>query len=239
MRDQIVFGVAPWIAAFSFLMTAAVRYVQSRGGEPTETATGRMDATDGLSAWSRYSIALVCLGHVVAVAFPTALLLWNRDPLRLIALEAVGLIAAAVALVALIAAAIQRKWWTDLRYVQSPSDVVAATLILLEVISGIAIAVRYRWASSWSAVTLTPYLRTLVGFTPSTVLVAHMPFLVKLHLFSGFALFGVLPLTRLARSLALTLRDLVQVTVAPVTSVWRPAWYSREVGTRQIRDGEM
>jgi nitrate reductase gamma subunit len=240
MRDHIVFGVAPWIAAFSFVVTGAIRYVRSpRDRAPHEVGIPRIDATEGVSAWWRSSMTVVFLGHVLAIAFPGALLLWNRQPIRLIALESLGLIAAVVALASLVAAAIQRKWWSHHRYMRSPFDVIAATLVLLELVSGVAMAMRYRWASSWSAVTLAPYLRSLASLQPSTGLVAHMPLVVKLHVVCAFALFAVVPLTTLAGTVAVLARDMVRVPIAPATSAWHPVTYSRGVRTGRIDDGEM
>jgi nitrate reductase gamma subunit len=232
MRDQLLFILTPWVAAVTSLVAAAIRYVQYRRGDQAIEPTTR--STTGLSPWWQYSIAVVLLGHVLAIAFPDALLLWNRQLVRLIALESVGVIAAGVALVSCIGLAIQQKWWTDQRDLPSPFDVIAATLIVLQLVSGIAIAVRYRWASSWSAVTLTPYLHSLV-LKPSIVLVAHMPVVVKLHVFCAFALLGVMPLTRFARTFFAALRDLVRLTGAPVTVAWRPVWHGRRVEATRAR----
>jgi nitrate reductase gamma subunit len=236
MRDQFLFAIAPWLAALCCLLTASVQYLGSRQtSESAETDTHWQGPADGLTKWWRYSIAVVFLGHVLAVAFPGSLLLWNRQLLRLIVLESVGLIAGSVALVCVVALAVRRQWWRECRDPLGPADAIAATLILLDIISGLALAVRYRWASSWSGVTLTPYLHSLVGFKPSVVLIAHMPFVVKLHVFSAFAVLAVMPLTGLARTLVVALRQLAYVAVAPLALVWRPIWYARRVGAARVR----
>ena len=236
MRDQLLFAIAPSLAALACLLTATMRYVQTRRSlEAAETTTRADEPAVGLTAWWRYSIAVVFLGHVLGIGFPGSLLLWNRHPLRLIALESVGLIAGTIALASLIAMAVPRRWWTDRRYLQSSADVIMATLILLELVSGLALAVRYRWASSWSGVTLTPYLRSLVALKPSVVLVARMPFVVKLHVFCAFAILAVMPLTGLARMVVVALRDLTYAAVAPITLVWRPVWYARRIWAARIR----
>ena len=148
------------------------------------------------------------------------------------------MIAGSVALVSLLATAVRRHWWAERRHALSPGDVIAATLILLELISGVALAVRYRWASSWSGVTLTPYLHSLVGLRPSVVLVAHMPFVVKLHVFCAFAILAVTPLTGLAGAVLVALLDM-----APVMLVRRPVGYARRGWSARMRppigDGEI
>jgi nitrate reductase gamma subunit len=237
MQDQLLFAIAPWLAALFCVLALTVRYVQGRRSSvPVETvARRRHEPADGLTRWWRYSIAILFLGHLLAVVFPGGLLLWNRQPLRLIVLESVGLIAGSLALACMAAPATRREWWTQRRYAQSPSDVVAATLVLLELVSGVALALGYRWASSWSGVTLTPYLHSLVGFRPSVVLVADMPFVVKLHVFCAFAILAVMPLSGLARTLVVAIRDLAYVTLAPVTFVRRPVWYARRGWTGRVR----
>lgn len=231
MRDQFLFAIAPRLAVLTCLLTAAVRYGRNRrAGEPAEATTRWHEPAEGLRAWWRYSIAVVILGHVLAAASPGALLLWNREPLRLVVLESVGLIAGSIALVCVVATAVRRR-----RYMQSPVDVIATTLVLLELVSGVVLALRYRWASSWSVVTLTPYLYSLVGFRPSVVLLAHMPLVVKLHVFCAFAIVAAMPLTELARVVMVALRDVSRLMSAPVTPSRLPARYARRVWSARVR----
>jgi nitrate reductase gamma subunit len=239
MRDQFLFAIAPRLAVLTCLLTAAVRYGRNRrAGEPAETTTRWHEPAEDLRAWWRYSIAVVILGHVLAVASPGVLLLWNRQALRLVGLESVGLIAGSIALVCVVATVLRRR-----RYMQSPVDVIAATLVVLELVSGLVLAVRYRWASSWSVVTLTPYLYSLVAPRASVVLLAHMPFVVKLHVFCAFAIIAATPLTVLAGVVMVALRDLARLMTTPVTLSWLPVWYARRVWAARARppigDGEM
>jgi nitrate reductase gamma subunit len=75
------------------------------------------------------------------------------------------------------------------------------------------------------------------------VLVARMPFVVKLHVFCAFAILAVMPLTGLARMVVVAVRDLTYAAVTLVTLVWRPVWYARRIWAARIRptigDGEM
>src|SRR6185503_11480757 len=72
----------------------------------------------------------------------------------------------------------------------------ARALALLAVVSGLVMAVRYRWASSWSSLTLTPWVRSVLRLRPEPQLVEPLPDIVKLHVFSGIALVALLPFTR-------------------------------------------
>src|SRR4051812_49079140 len=100
MRDELLFVVAPRLAAFCCV--AAVVLSNLTGRRPNRTLADRNGSGDLLARACRYSIAAILVGHVVAFAFPAAVLLWDRSLVRLIVLESVGLAAAVVALVSLV-----------------------------------------------------------------------------------------------------------------------------------------
>ena len=77
-------------------------------------------------------------------------------------------------------------------------NVAFAALLFVGLVSGLLIAVFYRWGSSWGTVTLTPYMLSLLQGKPAVEYVARMPFLVQLHVFSLFAALALLPFTRAA-----------------------------------------
>jgi nitrate reductase gamma subunit len=160
------------------------------------------------------SLALVVL-HVVLLSAPDAVLRWNRNELRLLLLESAGFLVGAVCLIAL-----GRRIWRHrpgLRHGTAIGDVVMATLIGVEVVSGLMLALLYRWASSWSVVTLTPYLASLMHFNPRVELVASMPFLVRLHVFSTFAIAVAIPFTTVGATALVAIRRAVGPVAAPVT----------------------
>ena len=200
MTDRFLFVVSPYLTAAASVPGCVVRYMlwtrrEARAGSERSDAR----ATPIRSAW-RWAVGLVAAGHLLALALPGMVLRWNQQPLRLLALEGAGLAAGIVALAALMAIAVQRARRSQLAAVQSPADVIAWTLLVIELLSGLAIAVFYRWGSSWSAVTIAPYLRSLVRLDPDTVLVARLPLPARLHLFCAFALVAVVPFTRVARA---------------------------------------
>jgi nitrate reductase gamma subunit len=75
------------------------------------------------------------------------------------------------------------------------ADSVFLSLLLTCVLTGLALAVRYRWGSSWGAATLTPYVMSLAEGRPEPELVTEMPFLVQLHVFAAFAGAAAFPFT--------------------------------------------
>ena len=228
MREELLFVVVPRLAAFCCLSALAMLYLFRRRAHRWKgSADDEVDSGDAISKCWRYSIGVVLVGHLLAFTFPGAVTLWDRDLLRLIVLEILGVTAGTLALLSLLFTAARRLGRG------SSFDTVALTLILLEVVSGLTIAVRYRWASSWAEVTLTPYLHSLLGFSPSVVLVSRMPFVVRLHVFSAFAILAIGPLTRIAGSLTVSVQELAQLASTAVLRLCRPAWRTREQIVRE------
>ena len=187
----------------------------------------------GAAAIWQCAIAIVFVGHLLGFAFPAGILRWNQQPLRLFALESTGLVAGSITLLGFIVAAARRLSANGHLGPASPLDVIAGTLVSIEIVSGIAIAVLYRWASSWSGVTLTPYLLSLFRLEPSVTLVSGMPFPVRLHVFCAFAVVGIVPFTRPARAVFASLNDRTERAVARAALVCAPA--RRALAARRAR----
>lgn len=223
MRDRFLFVLAPRLAAASAVLALLVqgwRIVRARNRIESESDAEYRPARGLAAAVWRLSIALVTAGHVIAIASPGAMLVWNRQFGRLFAIEFIGWIAGALAAGSFIVIAARHHDGAESR-ASSPLDVITATMALLALVSGLATAVVYRWASYWSAVTLTPYLHSLLWTHASPALVALMPSLVKLHVFSAFASVALVPWTAVSREVIDALVS--RVSVGAMGSSWRPA----------------
>lgn len=204
MRDFLLFAVLPYLGGLVFVAGSVVQVVVRQRVDRNDLPAARRGAFR--IAW-RLALAAVAIAHGLTLALPDAVLSWDREFFRLLLLEgtrlAVGGLAVAGAIAAL--ARLLRPAQSSPR---SAIDVVAATLLLTSTLSGLAVAILYRWASAWSAVTLAPYVSSLVRFDPSTELVSHLPVLVKLHVVSALAIVAILPFTGAARAVVtrLTLR---------------------------------
>jgi nitrate reductase gamma subunit len=244
MRDYLLFAVAPYVSALVFVTACVARFVlwrQRPNREPARPA-GRPGA--GGIVW-RAALAVVAIGHLLAFAFPGYLLVWNRGLVRLIVLEGSGLVIGVLAVAGLIGALVRPR--QEDHGARSLVEVVAATLVCLGMLSGLGIAVFYRWASSWSEVTLVPYLYSLVRLQPSTNLVTHLPVLVKLHVVAAFAVLAVFPFTNMARAVIEPVDQLTDWILAPASRAFRPAWLALRRWTAArvqtasalvLRDGE-
>lgn len=170
-----------------------------------------------------YGITLVLLGHLVAFFIPRTILLWNQHPLRLLALETTGFALAAMSLFGLGNIIIRRLSNSRVAAVTSTMDWVLYAVLLVQIASGLFIALFHRWGSTWFAAVAAPYLWSLVTLQPETTAIAGMPFLVKLHIVNAYLFFLVFPFTRL-----------VHVLVAPFHYLTRKPQIVRWSHSRQL-----
>jgi nitrate reductase gamma subunit len=117
-------------------------------------------------------------------------------------------------------------------------DAACLGVLLLTMTSGLAVAVFYRWAAAWSALTVTRYARALVSFQPNLEPLAAMPYLVKLHIFSSFVVVALIAFTRFIdvplRALLRAVRGVVDLLVAARDRHWRPLQHRVLRGSRRL-----
>lgn len=235
MNDDLLFASAPYIAVCAMLAAATFRSLAL-----SDRAVGRLRRGDDRSPVVvtmavGASLALAAL-HAVLLSAPEAVLRWNSNGPRRLALEIAGLLMGAVCLTAL-----GRMVWRHrsgpapgLPHGTAIGDVVMSTLIAIEIVSGLMLAVLYRWASSWSVVTLTPYIVSLVNIHPRVELVAGMPFLVRLHVFCTFAILATIPFTRAGSSALVPMRRAAAAAAAPLTRTSRLLGAAGSEWTRRL-----
>jgi|OM-RGC.v1.011386738 nitrate reductase gamma subunit len=171
-------------------------------------------------------VLVVLLGHVIAFLFPAGTLLWNAHPVRLIILEVTAFTFGLCMLFGLVLLYYRRATTPRIRMVSNKMDMFIELVLLLQVILGLWIALGYRWGSSWFAADLTPYLWSLVKFSPEISAVKELPVVIKLHIIGAFLLVLLIPFSRL-----------VHFLVAPFHYIGRPyqrvIWYWNK---KEVRD---
>ncbi len=226
--DLVLWAVFPYTALILFFAITIMRYRQQSF---SYSSLSSQFLENRQHFWGmvpfHYGILTVLLGHVAAFLVPSAILGWNRHPVRLWILEITALVAGLLTLVGLLAVILRRAGNARLRVVTTAADWTVYAMLVFQVLSGVGIAVANRWGSSWFAGTLTPYLRSLLVLNPEIAYVSAMPLLVKLHLLSAFALIAFFPFTRL-----------VHILVIPNMYLWRKTqvvrWYgNRRAGVRE------
>ncbi|MBI2815892.1 MAG: respiratory nitrate reductase subunit gamma [Acidobacteria bacterium] len=224
--DPLLFSVLPYVAFFSFFLLTIQRYRQ-RGFSYSSYSSQTLE--NKLHFWStvpfHYGILVVLTGHVIGFLFPRQLLLFNRIPVRLYILEVSALIFGLLALVGLIAAVSRRIIEPKVRGLTSVPDWILYGMLLVQLASGVNLAVFHSWGISWFAATATPYLRSLLTLHPDISSIAGMPFSVKLHIVNAYLLIGLFPFTRL-----------VHILIVPNPYLWRKPqvvrWYTRPGATK-------
>lgn len=223
--DVFAFAVLPYMAFFTFFLVTIWRYRQRTFSYSSLSSQFLENQRHfwGLVPF-HYGILVVLGGHILAFLFPRELLLFNSVPVRLYILESTGLVFAALTIIGLTAMMARRIGEPKIRRVTARTDHAVYALLLIQVVSGIGLAVWLPWGSTWFAATLTPYLWSLVSLNPDIAAVAAMPVLAKIHVVNAYVLIGFFPFTRL-----------VHVLVTPNPYLWRKPqvvrWYGNPQGS--------
>ena len=201
--DLLLLVVLPYGATVFAVWAAAERY-RHHGFSFTSFSTQIFENRAHFWALVPFhaGILLVLVGHVVAFLVPRGILAWNAAPARLLILETVALAGGLLALAGLSAAMFRRAAVRVVQRSTTPFDWGVYTLLLGQVLTGIAIAILYPWGSSWYASTAVPYLWSLVILQPDASVVSAMPLLVRLHIVLAWLFVGVFSVSRLVHVLA-------------------------------------
>jgi nitrate reductase gamma subunit len=217
--NGVLFIVLPYVAVIVFFLVTIQRY---RAQTFTYSSLSSQLLENQQHFWGvvpfHYGVLTVLAGHVLAFLAPQQLLWFNSRPARLYILEVTGLIFGLLTLVGLTAIIVRRFSFPKVRVVTSWADWVVYGLLMVQVASGVLVAVVNGWGSSWFAAAMTPYLWSLAKLNPNTGYLTALPWLVQLHVINAFLLIGFFPFTRL-----------VHVLVVPNPYLWRKPqvvrWY--------------
>lgn len=231
MSDLLLFGVAPYVAMTLLLSVSLWRFFFTRY-KFSSLSSQFLETKDlfwGSITW-HYGIGILFFGHLIGFLFPRQVMAWNGMPWRLLILEVTGLICGLLTLIGVVLLIRRRIAHARIRVVTSWMDIVVLFLLLVQVLSGLGIAVTLRWGSAWYVATLVPYIRSVFTLAPRIDLIADMPWLVKTHLVGATVIVAILPFTRL-----------VHFLVPPISYLWRPyqvvIWNWDRKGIRSILIG--
>jgi len=224
--NALCFVALPYVSLFTFFLMTIVRY---RTSGFTYSSLSSQFLENRQHFWAlmplHYGILTVLAVHIAAFLVPHQVVWWSSVPVRLWIMEIGMLAAGLLTLAGLVAAMVRRRANHKIAVVTTPADWVILTLLLLQVISGIGVALMYPWGSSWFAIAVTPYLRSVAKLNPDMAVVALMPAVVKFHVINAFLVIGFFPFTRL-----------VHILVAPNPYLWRRPqvvrWYRRPSAAR-------
>jgi nitrate reductase gamma subunit len=211
MINSLMFLVLPYVAFGIFIIGSIYRYTQ-RGYQVSSLSSQFLEGKKLFWGSQPFHWGLLVLftGHLIAFLFPSALLAWNGQPLRLLILEVSSFAFGLSALLGLILLIKRRLETKMLLVVTNKMDMLVYTVLFTQVLSGLGVAFFVRWGSSWFASTLTPYLRSIFSFNPDIEAISAMPWLIKIHVISAFLIIAIIPFTRFMHFL-----------VAPFDYIWR------------------
>jgi len=211
MNDYFWFAILPYISLVVFVLVTVIRY-RMRSFSYSSLSSQFLENRQHFwgSVPFHYGILVVLAGHVFGFMCPKMLLGWNAAPMRLIILEVTGLAFAVLTLAGLANIMIRRWRFPKARRVTTPGDWFIYGGLLVQVVTGMGIAIYHGWGSSWFSTSLTPWLWSLVELSPDISYIAPMPILVKLHVINAFLIILVFPFTRL-----------VHILVVPNPYLWR------------------
>ncbi len=219
MIDMILFGVFPYVAVALAVAVGIYRYCFDRYSYSSQSSQFLESKALfwGSVPW-HYAILLILLAHFLAFLFPEAWGALLGEPGRLYFLEVSGIALGVITTLAMLVLIFRRASNDRVSAVTTTVDWFLLVALLWQVITGVYIAVTLRWGGFWYVHTVSPWLWSLVSFSPKIEFLVNMPFVVKLHAFNAFFLVALFPFSRL-----------VHVVSVPLSYISRPyqvvVWY--------------
>ena len=218
MFDQFLFAGLPYVAIL-FLVVGSVARYKMREFSYSSLSTQFLE--DRWLAWAslpwHIGIFFVLVGHLLAFGFPG---IWSSlvaIPAFLLAVEALGYLAALLCLLSLIVFLVRRFLDARLKVVTTYADVAVLIILLVQVSTGLAVAAHHRWGAAWAPGALGPYIHSIFLLRPDVSFVREMPPFVKFHIASAWILLMFFPFTRLVHALSVPLHYFVR---SPQKVVW-------------------
>ncbi len=212
MKELILFGAFPYVAFALAVIGGIIRYYRDRF---TYSSISSQLLENRLLLWGsvlwHYGILVVLLAHLFGGLLPWLSRHLLAVPRILFALELVGLTTAFLALFGIVLLIIRRIIEPRLQVTTTIMDWVLLAVLVLQVVSGISIALTYRWGSLWYSNLAAPWFWSIAHFNPHYAQLYPLPGVVKFHAFNGFLLIALFPFTRL-----------VHIFTVPITYLWRP-----------------
>lgn len=211
MNGIFFFIILPYMAIVSLIFGSIYRY--RFHGFQVSSLSSQLLENKLLFFGSRpfhWGIIVLFFGHLTAFLIPAAVLGWDGKPVRLYILEITAFAFGLISFIGLIVLIVRRIQVKRIRLVTSGMDIFVYLILSVQIITGLYTALFFRWGSSWFALVLTPYLRSVFAFRPDATAVIALPAIVKIHIVSAFILIGMIPYTRF-----------IHFLVYPFSYLWR------------------
>jgi len=168
-----------------------------------------------------YGLTLILLAHLLAALLPGVAGWLLGGQIRRLVLEVTGMALGLYTLFGLLVLIARRLVPRSLAHaVTSYMDGVLLFVLLIQIGSGIGIAIFDRWGGLWYLHTAVPWFWSLAILHPDISTVTQLSPFVKLHFVTGFVVILLFPFSRL-----------VHLVMFPIQYLWRPhqvvIWHRR------------
>lgn len=233
--DVLLWVGFPYAAAATFVVGHVIRY---RYDQFNWTSRSSQIYESRILRWGsplfHFGILAVFAGHVVGLLIPREWLEWVgvTETIYHYGATWLGTAAAAATIVGLALLLARRGTIRRVARVTSRMDVVVYILLTATILFGTLATVMFQFFGDGYDYrgSISPWVRSLIGFQPQPALMADVPFFFQLHVLTSTALFMIWPFTRL-----------VHVLSVPLGYLFRPyvVYRSRDAqfGARSTRPG--
>ena len=209
--NDLLFVVVPYAA---FILLVVVSIARWRLHEFTVSSLSSQLLESRRLFWGSISfhwgVTLILIGHLLALLIPRSFEIWNAVPLQLFLLEATGMALGLWTLFGIVMLVMRRVQVRRIAAVTTRMDAAILGLLLLQVVTGLWIAIGYRWGSFWGTSVFVPYIRSLLTLSPQPELMASLPIILKTHVLAFFAFMALFPFSRLVHIITLPLNYLTR-----------------------------
>ncbi len=209
--NTILFVVAPYVAIV--LAVGGTMYRTRREAFSVSSLSTQLLEHRKLF-WGSFAfhwgILAILTAHFLALIMPVIFDIWNGSQMRLFILEITGFALAAWALGGMLILIYRRLTSKRVQVVTTKMDVVVLVLVLAQIVTGMWIALGYRFGSFWGTNVFVPYVWSLITLRPRPELVAPLPFVLQLHASLFWAFLIAFPFSRLVHIVTLPLPYLVR-----------------------------
>ncbi len=146
-----------------------------------------------------YSIIMILTMHILGILFPDLFNLLVTDSNRPI-WEYTGWLLAAFSIIGMLILIYRRITNPRVRATTTLLDWIVLGDLTTQISTGLTIAIKYRFGSSWFITTMVPWLRSIVTLNPQYTAVAGFAgndWFLHLHFVNGMVLIALIPFTRL------------------------------------------
>lgn len=221
MWDNIIYGQLPYLLITISIVGTIYRYQTQRftwSSQSTQFLENK-SLFYGSFPW-HYGVVLILCMHIIAIFIPGTVLAWNSVPIRLYIMELSGLSLGILAFFGLLVFIYRRLTDARVKSMTSTWDVIVLIVLLIQIITGLANAIMYRWGSNWYAATAVPWIWSIITLQPNVEFVKNLPLLTKVHILNAMLFIVLIPFTRLVHILAF---------IGPLKYITRPyqvvRWY--------------